>query len=51
VLPKVTDDQKGTVTGTLLRFHSDDDDVVVSNGGESGAGHRVRTETRVKNKQ
>jgi lipopolysaccharide export system protein LptA len=50
-LPKVTDDQKGTVTGTLLRFHSDDDDVVVSNGGESGAGQRVRTETRVKNKQ
>ncbi|MGH9595901.1 MAG: LptA/OstA family protein [Edaphobacter sp.] len=51
VLPKVTDDQKGTVTGTLLRFHSNDDDVVVSNGGESGAGQRVRTETRVKNKQ
>lgn len=50
-LPKVTDDQKGTVTGTLLRFHSNDDDVVVSNGGESGAGQRVRTETRVKNKQ
>jgi hypothetical protein len=25
--------------------------VVVSNGGENGAGQRVRTETRVKNKQ
>jgi lipopolysaccharide export system protein LptA len=50
-LPKVTDDQRGTVTGTSLRFHSGDDNVVVSNGGESGAGQRVRTETRVKNKQ
>jgi lipopolysaccharide export system protein LptA len=51
VLPKVVDDQRGTVTGTSLRFHSGDDNVVVSNGGESGAGQRVRTETRVKNKQ
>jgi lipopolysaccharide export system protein LptA len=50
VLPKVVDDQRGTVTGTSLRFHSGDDNVVVSNGGESGAGRRVRTETRVKNK-
>jgi lipopolysaccharide export system protein LptA len=50
-LPKVVDDQRGTVTGTLLRFHSSDDNVVVSNGGENGAGQRVRTETRVKNKQ
>ena len=50
VLPKVTDDQRGTVTGTSLRFHSGDDNIVVSNGGESGAGQRVRTETRVKNK-
>ncbi len=50
-LPKVIDDQRGTVTGTSLRFHSGDDNVVVSNGGESGAGQRVRTETRVKNKQ
>ena len=50
-LPKVMDDQRGTVTGTSLRFHSGDDNVVVSNGGESGAGQRVRTETRVKNKQ
>jgi lipopolysaccharide export system protein LptA len=49
--PKVMDDQRGTVTGTSLRFHSGDDNVVVSNGGESGAGQRVRTETRVKNKQ
>jgi lipopolysaccharide export system protein LptA len=51
VLPKVMDDQRGTVTGASLRFHSDDDSVVVSNGGDSGAGQRVRTETRVKNKQ
>jgi lipopolysaccharide export system protein LptA len=50
-LPKVIDDQRGTVTGTSLQFHSGDDNVVVSNGGESGAGQRVRTETRVKNKQ
>jgi lipopolysaccharide export system protein LptA len=51
LLPKVVDDQRGTVTGTSLRFHSGDDNVVVSNGGENGAGQRVRTETRVKNKQ
>jgi lipopolysaccharide export system protein LptA len=50
-LPKVVDDQRGTVTGTSLRFHPGDDNVVVSNGGESGAGQRVRTETRVKNRQ
>jgi lipopolysaccharide export system protein LptA len=51
VLPKVVDDQRGIVTGTSLRFHSGDGNVVVSNGGDSGAGQRVRTETRVKNKQ
>ena len=51
VLPKVVDDQRGTVVGTSLRFHSGDDNVVVSNRGESGAGPRVRTETQVKNKQ
>lgn len=51
VLPKVVDDQRGTVTGTFLRFHSGDDNVVVSNGGENGAGQKVHTETRVKNKQ
>lgn len=50
-LPKVVDEQRGTVTGTSLRFHPGDDNVVVSNGGESGSGQRVRTETRVKNKQ
>ena len=48
--PKVAGRQRGTVTGTSLRFHSGDDSVVVSNGGESGAGQRVRTETRVKNR-
>jgi len=51
VLPKVVDDQRGTITGTSLRFHSGDGNVVVSNEGNSGAGQRVRTETRVKNKQ
>jgi lipopolysaccharide export system protein LptA len=50
VLPKVVDQQQGTVTGTSLRFHAGDDNVVVSNG-DSGAGQRVRTETRVKSKQ
>jgi lipopolysaccharide export system protein LptA len=50
-LPKVVDDRQGTVTGTSLRFHAGDGNVVVSNGGESSAGQRVRTETRVKNKQ
>jgi lipopolysaccharide export system protein LptA len=51
MLPKVVDDVQGTVTGTSLRFHAGDENVVVSNVGESGAGQRVRTETRVKNKQ
>jgi lipopolysaccharide export system protein LptA len=48
VLPKVVDDQRGTVTGTSLRFHAGDESVVVSNGTGSGAGQRVRTETQVK---
>jgi lipopolysaccharide export system protein LptA len=47
--PKVIDDQRGTVTGTSLRFHSGDDNIVVSNEGDNG--QRVHTETRVKNKQ
>ena len=51
VLPKVVDEQRGNVTGTSLRFHTGDDNIVVSNRGESGAGQRVRTETRVKNKE
>ena len=50
VLPKVVDDQRGTVTGTSLRFHAGDENVVVSNEGDSGVGQHVRTETRVKNK-
>jgi lipopolysaccharide export system protein LptA len=50
VLPKVVDQQQGTVTGASLRFHAGDENIVVSNGGES-AGQRVRTETRVKNKE
>jgi lipopolysaccharide export system protein LptA len=51
VLPKVVDEQRGTVTGTSLRFHTGDDNILVSNRGENGAGQRVRTETRVKNKE
>ena len=50
VLPKVVDDERGTVTGTSLRFHAGDENVVVSNEGNNG-GQRVRTETRVKNRQ
>jgi lipopolysaccharide export system protein LptA len=50
VLPKVVDQQQGTVMGAQLRFHTGDENVVVSNGGDS-AGQRVRTETRVKNKE
>jgi lipopolysaccharide export system protein LptA len=50
VLPKVVDAQRGTVTGTSLRFHAGDENVVVSNEGDSGVGQHVRTETRVKNK-
>ncbi|MEO6982575.1 MAG: LptA/OstA family protein, partial [Edaphobacter sp.] len=46
--PRIVDDAHGTVTGTSLRFHAGDQSVVVSNGGNGGAGQRVRTETRVK---
>ncbi|GGA55126.1 hypothetical protein GCM10011507_03000 [Edaphobacter acidisoli] len=45
--PEVIDDQRGTVTGTLLEFHAGDESVVVSNGGNGSAG-RVRTQTQVK---
>jgi lipopolysaccharide export system protein LptA len=48
VRPRIVDDQRGTVTGTSLRFHAGDESVVVSNGESSDAGQRVRTETRVK---
>src|SRR6266851_3344188 len=46
--PKVMDDVRGMVTGASLQFHAGDESVVISNGGNSGAGQRVRTETRVK---
>ena len=49
VLPKVVDQEQGTVTGVSLRFHTGDENVVVSNDGERG--QRVRTVTRVKSKQ
>ena len=51
VLPRLIDQQQGTITGTSLRFHAGDENVLVSNGGDSAAGQRVRTETRVKSKQ
>jgi lipopolysaccharide export system protein LptA len=51
MLPKVFDNQRGTVTGTSLRFYSGDGNIVVSNEGDSSTGQRVRTETRVKNRQ
>lgn len=47
--PRVVDAVRGTVTGSSLSFHTGDNSVLVSNGRESGAEHRVRTETRVKN--
>jgi lipopolysaccharide export system protein LptA len=45
-LPKIVDEARGTITGTSLRFHAGDENVVVSNGVDSK--QRVRTETRVK---
>jgi lipopolysaccharide export system protein LptA len=48
VPPRVMDQVRGTVTGAELRFRASDESVVVSNGETSGAGPRVRTETRVK---
>ena len=47
-LPRVMDQARGTVTGAELRFRASDESVVISNGETSGAGQRVRTETRVK---
>lgn len=47
VPPKVVDDQRGTVTGTLLQFRAGDESVVVSNGG-GGSAERVRTQAQVK---
>ena len=44
--PKIVDEARGTITGTSLRFHAGDENVVVSNGVDSK--QRVRTETRVK---
>lgn len=44
--PRIVDQTRGTVTGTLLRFHAGDESVVISNGMDSS--QRVRTETQVK---
>jgi lipopolysaccharide export system protein LptA len=49
--PKIIDSQRGAITGASLRFHAGDQNVVVSKEGDNGAEHRVRTETRVKNRQ
>jgi lipopolysaccharide export system protein LptA len=46
--PRVMDQARGAVTGAELRFRASDESVVISNGETSGAGQRVRTETRVK---
>jgi lipopolysaccharide export system protein LptA len=46
--PKVVDEARGTTTGAELRFHSGDDNVVVSGGNGDAVARRVRTETRVK---
>ena len=47
--PKMMDETRGSTTGALLRFHTGDNSVVVSN--EAGDDVRnVRTETRVKQK-
>jgi len=46
--PRVVDEAQGTTTGAELRFHSGDDNVVVSGGNGTAVAQRVRTETRVK---
>jgi lipopolysaccharide export system protein LptA len=45
---RVVDQARGTVIGIELRFHSEDESVVISNGDKGGTGLRVHTETRVK---
>jgi lipopolysaccharide export system protein LptA len=45
---RVVDQARGAVTGVELRFHSEDESVVISNGDKGGSGLRVHTETRVK---
>jgi lipopolysaccharide export system protein LptA len=46
--PRVVDQARGVVTGVELRFHAEDESVVISNGDNGGTGLRVHTETRVK---
>ena len=46
--PRVVDQARGTVTGAELRFRTQDESVVISNGDTSSSGQRVHTETRVK---
>lgn len=48
VAPRVVDQMRGMVTGAELRFHAEDESVVISNGDKGGSGMRVHTETRVK---
>ncbi|MBS1801592.1 MAG: hypothetical protein JSS95_17410 [Acidobacteria bacterium] len=45
---RVVDQARGAVTGVELRFRSEDESVVISNGDKGDAGLRVHTETRVK---
>jgi len=49
--PRLVDASRGTITGAMLRFHSGDDSVVVSNGApcstSEAESQRVKTNTRV----
>jgi len=46
--PRIVDQEYGTVVGQSLRFNTADNRVVVSGDASGIAGHRVRTETRVR---
>ena len=52
--PKLVDAVRGTIVGAALQLHSGDDSVVVTNvepgGSVAAAGQRVRTDTRVSNR-
>lgn len=46
--PRVVDAQQGTTTGAALRFHSGDNNVVISGVDGEAPARKVETETRVK---
>jgi len=46
--PRVVDDEQGTTTGAVLRFHSGDDSVSVLGSDGNAPARKVHTETRVK---